>query len=421
MRILLLTHYFWPEIGAPQVIHVEWIRRLAAKGHQIQVLTPFPHYPAGIIHESYRGRFFLEEDLHGARVLRTATYASPNAGVVKRLANHMVFTLSSWTALPKLDPFDIVITEYPPLFTSFTGLGIAKLRGVPHVLNAGDLWVEVAIELGILKEGPAARAFLALSTAIEKHSSSVIVTAPGCIEKLGKAGVNRHRVHYLPNSVDTETFTPNEERRQKVRKEMGWDNKTIALYHGTHGLAQGLSQVVEAARYLEGENGLEIVLLGDGAEKQLVRGRVRDLGLRNVTLLDPRPFSEMPGIVDACDIGLVPLKNTPMFSITLPSKMFEFMSMGKPVALAVDGDARAIVEGVAENGDGQACGTFSPPEAPESYAESIRALARDPELRQRLGVRGRERAVSRYSRDRFALDLENLLAQQIAAHQGDRN
>jgi colanic acid biosynthesis glycosyl transferase WcaI len=409
MRVLLLTHYFWPEVGAPQVIHAEWIRRFIARGHDIQVVTAFPNYPSGIIHEGYRRRLFMREDHDGATIYRTATYAAPNAGVVRRLLNHTVCAASVWTAVPYLKPFDVVITEYPPLFTSFTGVALARLRGVPHVLNAGDLWVEVAIELGMLKSGMISRSFLAMSTAVEKRSSAVLVTAPGCIDKLARAGVDSWRVRYLPNSVDTDRFTPDPARRKRVRAEMGWEGKTVALYHGTHGLAQGLLQVVETARLLEDERDLLIVLLGDGAEKQIVKDRARELGLRNLLLLDPRPFSEMPGIVDACDIGMVPLKDIPMFRITLPSKLFEFMSMAKPVALAVDGDARTICEG-------GGAGVFAPPEDPSAYAAAIRRLARDPDLRQSMGCAGRAVAVQRYSRDRFAADLETVLSEVIAHH-----
>jgi len=411
MRILLLTHYYWPEVGAPQVIHEEWIRRFVARGHDVQVVTGLPNYPSGVIHPGYNRRMFMREEHDGATIYRTATYAAPNAGVVKRLLNHMSCTVSAWTAVPYLKPFDVVITEYPPLFTAFTGVTLARLRGVPHVLNAGDLWVEAGIELGLIKAGIQARTFLAMSTAVEKRSSAVIVTAQGCIDKLARAGVDAERVKYLPNSVDTERFTPDPERRKRVRAEMGWEGKTIALYHGTHGLAQGLLQVVEAARYIQNERDLLIVLLGAGADKPAIKARAAELGLRNLALLDPRPFGEMPGIVDACDIGVVPLKDIPMFRITLPSKLFEFMSMAKPVALAVDGNARTICEG-------GGAGVYAPPEDPPAYAEAIRRLARDPALRESMGRAGRAVAIHRYSRDRFAADLEMVLTEVIAEHRG---
>src|SRR4030095_14443567 len=116
----------------------------------------------------------------------------------------------------------------------------------------------------------------------------VIGAAQGCLDKLARAGVEAERVKYLPNSVDTERFTPDQERRKRLRAEMGWEGRTIALYHGTHGLAQGLLQVGEAARHLENERDLLIVLLGAGADKPAIKARATELGLRNLALLDPR-------------------------------------------------------------------------------------------------------------------------------------
>jgi glycosyltransferase involved in cell wall biosynthesis len=402
MNILLLTQYFWPEIGAPQVIHSEWIRRLTKRGHRVQVVTGFPNYPDGVIQPAYRRRVFMREQHEGAEVYRTATYAARNAGFARRLVNHLSLTASSWSAFPFVGPIDVVITEYPPLFTALSGIAFSRLRGVPHVLNAGDLWVEVALELGILKQGPLASAALAASTAVEKASARVLVTSKGCIQKLASVGIDPAKVVYLPNSVDTDAFQANAERRRRVRAEWGWEDAVVCLYHGTHGLAQGLLQVVETAHVLRDDPKLRFVLIGSGAEKDLVVQRVSELKLENVELHPPQPFSTMPGIIDACDIGLVPLKAIPMFGMTLPSKMFEFMSMEKAVALAVDGDAREIVEA-------GGAGLFAPPETPAAYAEVIRKLADDGALRKSMGRRGRALAVERYSRDRYATDLEQSL------------
>ncbi|HMJ10651.1 MAG TPA: glycosyltransferase family 4 protein [Polyangiaceae bacterium] len=406
MNILLLTQYFWPEIGAPQVIHSEWIRRLTRRGHRVQVVTSFPNYPDGVIRAGYQRRLFMREEHAGADVYRTATYAARNAGFARRLMNHLSLTASSWSAFPFVGPIDVVITEYPPLFTALSGIAFSRLRGIPHILNAGDLWVEVALELGILQQGPLASAALAASTAVEKASARVLVTSKGCIQKLASVGVDPAKVVYLPNSVDTDAFQPDEQRRRRVRAEWKWEDEVVCLYHGTHGLAQGLLQVVEAAHLLRDDPKLRFVLIGSGAEKDLVVRRVAELKLQNVELHPPQPFSSMPGIIDASDIGLVPLKAIPMFGITLPSKMFEFMSMQKPVALAVDGDAREIVEG-------GGAGVFAPPEGPQAYAAAIRRLAGDRAAREAMGGRGRELAVERYSRDRFANDLEQTLLAAI--------
>lgn len=407
MHVLLLTHYFWPELGAPQVIHSEWIKRFTRKGHQVSVVTCFPHYPDGVIKAGYRNQLLMEEERDGARVFRTATYAVRNAGSVRRALNHLSLTASCWAAWPKLGAFDVVMTEYPPLFTALSGIAMARLRGVPHVLNAGDLFVEVALEMGALPQGPIGDAFLALSKAIEQRST-VVVTAEGCIEKLARYGISRDQLKYLPNSVDTERFAFDAERRRRVRAERGWrDEQIIALYHGTHGMAQNLSQVVDAAAQLRELRHVRFVLIGDGADKPAVMKRASELGVDNVDFLAPESFDKMPGLVDACDIGLVPLRRMPQFEITLPSKMFEFMSAQRPVVLGVAGDARRIVEGAG-------AGLAHEPDDAAGLATAVRALASDRGLRAKMGERGRAAAVERYSRDRFAHDLEQVFEKAIA-------
>lgn len=407
MHVLLLTHYFWPEVGAPQVIHAEWIKRFTKKGHQVTVVTGFPNYPTGVIHPGYEGRAYMREDRDGARIFRTATYAARNAGTAKRLLNHLSLTASSWLAWPQLGDYDVVITEYPPLFTAFSGLMLARLRNVPHILNAGDLWVEAALELGALPAGVIGDTFLKVSQAIEKRST-VVVTAEGCVEKLAAYGIPRDQIAYLPNSVDTERFTFDPARRARVRQERGWrDGEIVALYHGTHGLSQNLGSVVEAAHQLRDLKALRFVLIGDGAEKPMLVARAKELGTSNVDFLKPEPFEGMPGLVDACDIGLVPLRKMPLFEITLPSKMFEFMSATRPVALGVAGDAQRII-------DGAGAGLAYPPGDLDGFVEVLRKLATDAPLRQAMGERGRKAAVERYSRDRFAADLERVLETAIA-------
>ncbi len=407
MHVLLLTHYFWPELGAPQVIHAEWIKRFTRKGHQVTVVTCFPHYPDGVIKPGYRNRLLMEEERDGARIFRTATYAARNAGSVKRALNHLSLTASCWAAWPKLGRFDVVMTEYPPLFTALSGLAMARLRGVPHVLNAGDLFVEVALEMGALPAGPIGDAFLALSQAIERRST-VIVTAEGCIDKLAGYGISRDQLEYLPNSVDSERFVFDPERRRRVRAERGWnEGQIIALYHGTHGMAQNLCQVVEAAARLRDLKHIRFVLIGDGADKPAVMRRAAELGVGNVDFLAPESFDKMPGLVDACDIGLVPLRRMPQFELTLPSKMFEFMSAQRPVVLGVAGDARRIIEGAG-------AGLAHDPDDAEGLAAAVRTLADDPARRAQMGAKGRAAVVERYSRDRFADDLERVLEKAVA-------
>ena len=115
MRVLFLTHYFPPEVGAPQTRIFELARRLRAAGDEVTVVTGFPNYPTGVVPDAYRGRTAMEEWMDGVRVLRRWVYATPNAGFAKRIANHLSFVATSLTALPAAGRTEVMVVESPPL------------------------------------------------------------------------------------------------------------------------------------------------------------------------------------------------------------------------------------------------------------------------------------------------------------------
>src|SRR2546427_10120432 len=107
LRVAFLTHYFPPEVGAPQARLFELATRISAAGHTVTVVTGFPNYPTGVIPPNYRGRAFMEERIDGVRVLRTWVYAAPNRGFAKRVLNHLSFVFSSLLAIRKVGPVDV--------------------------------------------------------------------------------------------------------------------------------------------------------------------------------------------------------------------------------------------------------------------------------------------------------------------------
>ena len=118
MRVVLLTHYFHPEVGAPQTRLLELAEGLSAGGHDVTVVTGFPNYPDGVVQAPYRGRRFQVERLGELRIVRTAVYPAPNRGVGRRLLNPLSFALTSIAGAARAGRADVVIVETPPLFTA---------------------------------------------------------------------------------------------------------------------------------------------------------------------------------------------------------------------------------------------------------------------------------------------------------------
>lgn len=401
MKLLILSPYFPPEVGAPQSRLFELSVRLVQRGHQVTVLTGFPNYPNGVVPESYRGRLRMDEEMQGVRVVRTWIYATPNKGFLKRILNHLSFMVSSaWTGL-WLPRHDLILVESPPLFDGLAGAFLAAVKRSRMLFNVADLWPQSAIELGMLRHPLLIRLAEAIERFIYMRSERVLAVTRGIERALEETGT--HHVFFLPNGVDTGMFEPGTSGAA-MRERLGLADRFVVLYAGTHGLQQRLETVIEAARLMEAQ-GLPVTFLlaGDGAEKeQLVKA---GSGLSTVRFLDSLPKPEVPELVAACDAYVVVLRDLPIFRGARPSKLFEPMSAGKPVVLSVAGEAEILIN------EAEA-GLTVAPEDPAALAGAVERLMRDPALCRRLGENGRRYVVEHLDRERI-VDRFELLAREI--------
>lgn len=403
MKILFLTHYFPPEVGAPQTRIFELARLLKQRGHQVSILTPFPHYPSGQIPEPFRGKIFMRETMEGLNVIRTWVYATPNKGFVRRIANHLSFMVSAMVLGPfLLRKHHVMVVESPPLFTGMAGVWLKWLWRMPYIFNVADLWPESAVALGALTNKPAIKLAEWQEQFLYRQSARITAVTTGIRDTLIQRGLPPQKVVWLPNGVDIDYFRLTQNREQ-ARQILGWDiNKTIAMYGGTHGLAQGLDVVLYAAQQIKHRNDIELILVGDGADKKRLLELKSGLNLDNVHFLDTLPKNQMPTALTACDISLVILKDLPLFKSALPSKMYEAMAMQRPIALGVTGEAeRLIIKAGA--------GICIPPENPTALAQAITTLADNPDLRVQFGEQGRAFVTENFRRELLADRLETIL------------
>jgi glycosyltransferase involved in cell wall biosynthesis len=209
---------------------------------------------------------------------------------------------------------------------------------------------------------------------------------------------------HLSNGVDTSRFGP-DKQTAAARELLGGREKTIALYAGLHGLAQGLDQLLQAAKALSDIPDLQFVLLGDGPEKQSLAARANEMQLTNLRFMESRPAGELPALVAAADIVLVPLKMH--IPGAVPSKIYEAIASARPVILVADGEAAEIVQ----RND---AGLVVKPGDIAGLVAAIRTLHRNQDLRLTMGANGRRAAVEHFDRatiaSRFIEHLEAALA-----------
>jgi len=382
MRIIIVTHYFPPETGAPQARLSGLAAAWAADGDDVTVLTGMPNHPTGVIPPEYRGAVRRRERRDGYRVLRTWLYATPNEGMARKTIGHLSFMISSVLLGGRASgPADVIVVSSPTFFAVGAGWLLARLKRARLVVEVRDLWPAIFTELGVLTSRPVIRLLERLELAAYSAADTVIVVSDGFRANLIGRGVPAGKVHTIRNGVRPGEFDPEAPADPRLRARLGaCPDDCVVLYAGTHGISQGLTSVADTAAQLTDE-AIWFAFVGDGADKQRLQHRVAEHGLRNVTLLPGIPHEEVPALLAAADICLVPLRDVPLFSSFIPSKMFEYLAAGKPVVAALAGEAAQILR--------EAGAWVVPPADSEALAAAIRTLAADPERRQAMGRQGR--------------------------------
>ena len=402
MRVCFLTHYFPPEVGAPQTRIELLARTLAQQGAEVVVHTCFPHYPDGVVRAPYRNRPWFVERRDGIRVVRSLVYPARNAGFIPRLLDHASFALSAPATARLSGSIDVVVAETPPLFTAAAGVVYATVKRAACVVNVADRWPASAIELGALRHPGAIAAAEALERWIYRQADRIVAPTAGIVAALGghpDAALKCRRVWPV---IDVERFDP----RLPSRSAPGLDPLRV-LYAGTVGLAQGLEVLVEAAR-LAGAGVVQLTIAGDGAELPRIRALVAQRAASNVRLLGAVRAEHIPALYADADAGAVLLRDLPIFRGALPTKMFEVMAAGRPLLVAAPGESAAIAHEAK-------AGLVVAPGDTAGLADAFRRLRADPALRVALGGAGRRYAEERLGARRAADAWLEQLNDAIAA------
>jgi glycosyltransferase involved in cell wall biosynthesis len=405
-RILMVTHYFPPEAGAPQARLSALATAWAAAGDEVTVLTGMPNHPTGVLPPEYRHAIRRRERRDGYRVLRTWLYATPNEGVARKTLSHLSFMISS-VLLGGLacGPADTVLVSSPTFFSIGSAWLLARLKRARLIIEVRDLWPAIFVELGVLTDRRLIGLLERLELAAYAAADQVVVVSDGFRSNLIGRGVPAHKVHTIRNGVSLGRFRPaaaeDSPAREAARARLGArPGDCLVVYAGTHGISHALPAVADAAALLDGEP-VRVAFVGDGSDKPRLRRRVAELGLANVTLAPAVPPGQVPELLAAADICLVTLRDVPLFATFIPSKMFEYLAAGKPVIGAVTGESAQILH--------EAGAVVVPPEDSGALARAISALAADPARRAMMGRQGRTYVERFFDRTELAKEYRKIL------------
>lgn len=407
MKILYLSQYFPPEIGATQTRAYEMASNLVALGHQVTVLTEMPNHPAGIIPPEYRGKFRAVEEMNGIQVVRNWVLASPTKDFQGRMQFYLSFMGTSVlnSMFLKGGGYDVVYATSPPLFVGVAGLMIAKMRRIPFVLEVRDLWPESAIELGFLKNPRSRKIGYAIAKMCHNKAVSVVCVTEGIRKALIEKNIPEEKIFLIRNGTNPERYHYIVDPELEAR--LGWQSKFIALYAGVHGVAQGLETALEAASILAEKQDIQFAFIGEGPCKNDLVKSAADRGLNNVDFLPQVATDEISKYISLSNVCIVPLRKKELFKGALPSKIFDNWSCGKPIILSIDGEARKELE------DAQG-GVYVEPEDSEGMARAVLDMYQNPDRARQMGENG-NRYIHRKGliRSMQAQQLETILKNSV--------
>lgn len=404
MRVLFLTQYFAPEVGATQSRTLDMARALVDAGHEVVLICEVPNHPKGVIWPEYRGKVFSREQLDGIDVVRVWVRTSPEKTGGSRIAfylSYMVMAVAAGLALAR-GRFDVVFATSPPLFVAFAGVVLSILRRTPFVAEVRDLWPAAAEAMGELRNASAIAVARWMEKTCYRRARRVITVTQGWRSHLLERGVPASKVALVPNGANTKVFHPRPQEADKLRASLGCEGKFVAVYVGLHGLAQGLEVVLKAALRLRENSDIAFVLVGEGPRKEALVRLAEELSLPNVAFLDEVPRETAAAFLSMADLALVPLRGLDLFKGQVPAKLYDAWACGCPVVAAGHGELAEVVR----DADGGIC---VGPEDDAAMADAIRHYRGHPEQCLEAGENARKFILANYTREAQARSFVSTL------------
>ena len=337
----MLTQWFQPE---PMFKGLPFAKELARRGHEVEVLTGFPNYPGGKVYDGYRVKLWQQEEMDGIRVNRVALYPSHDNSSIRRIINYLSFTFSSLIFCLWLVRKPDIIYVYNLVTLSWTARLLRWVYRCKVVYDVQDLWPESVSSSGMLNDGFVARVLSRWSNKAYGKADQLVVLSPGFKNNLRSRGIPAEKINVIYNWCPEFAVTPKLNNKEFALK-LGLDNPFNIIFAGTMGVMQGLDTVLDAALLCKQKvPGACFVFVGGGIEKKRLQKRTEELNLQNVVFVERQPMEQMGKIFSCADVLLVHLVKNKLFEITVPSKTQAYMAAGRPIIMAVQGDAADLVK-----------------------------------------------------------------------------
>jgi len=400
MRILYIHQYFSTRFGSSGTRSYEFSKFLVTKGHSVTIITS--SFALSSLKELKDSKFITRLNLDGINLIIINIKYSNYMNFFKRIWSFSLFMFFSIYVSIKQKNIDIVFTTSTPLTVGIPGIIFSRLKRVPFVFEVRDLWPDVPIAIGALKN----KMLIILAKWIEKlcyrEAKRIIVLSPGMLEFINQKGIADSKLKLIPNCSDLELFKPINKKNGFMKKKY-FKDKFIAIHSGAMGFVNGLEIVIDVAKILKGKkiNNIIFLLIGDGKERPKLVHLVKHYNLKNVLIRDPVSRNKLPIYLNIADLCLMLVRNVKIFETNSANKFFDYLSAGKPVLINYGGWMKKILEEYN-------AGISVEPDNPKAMAEVILKLSKNKRWCEEMGNNARKLAEEKFDRIQLAEELEEL-------------
>jgi colanic acid biosynthesis glycosyl transferase WcaI len=412
MKILVVSLYYEPDqcqSNGPIVRALcdDW----AAAGHEVTVLTSFPHYNCDSVWPEYRHRLFQSDRVGQVRVIRSYIYVPRKRSSLGRIFNYLSFNISSTLAGIFTGRQDVIFVMSPPLTIGLTAFLLGLIKRIPYCYNLQDIWPEVAVRLGMLRGARLIRLFERLEKFIYQRSRKIFAISEEFKQNLSGKGVAAEKIEVIPNFADTNFIRPMAKTNEFSQAHELTD-KYVVLYAGNVGLSQGLEVILEAADHLRERSEIVFLIIGQGACRDGLMAEAERRGLGNVKFLPLQSEADVPLVYASCDVALIPLRRG-VTENSVPCKTYSIMAAGRTYIAGVDRGSN-----VWRLTETARCGISVEPDNGRALAEAVLRLQSDAETAQAMGRKGREYVERHFAREtvtnRYRVALESLVERRTS-------
>ncbi len=390
MHALLVHQFFATPASNGGTRHYEFFIRLKGNGFNFTVIASSEQLK-NVANET-------TDCTNPCDIISISSLPLGNKGYVWRVFGFLSFMFLSIIKGLSIRKVDVVIGTSPSLFQALSAFIIASIRRKPFLLEVRDLWPAFAVDIGLLKSPVLIRMAEWLELFLYRKAAHIVVNSPAYISYLIDKDVPESKITLVPNGVDVEAFSSITEKPLSIYRDE-WevaDSRFLIVYAGAIRMANCLDMLVEAAVELKKKKSrVFIAVIGDGRDRRRLEEKVVDLGLKNIKFCGPLPKFEIPKAIASADACFAGLRDIPMFKMTYPNKVFDYMAAARPTILAIDGVIREVVEAA----DG---GVFVPPSDPAAIADVMHELSNKPEQASEMGYRAFCYVKEKFNRDNHA-------------------